>query len=250
MPKHREDDPGRDPRDEGDQQRAADVAADGRVDPVADPPPALLRLGRELVEEPLDPLRPLEQHEHDEDEDRDGADDDGDDAARDTDGRARIADDPAGAALRDRLPHALDDVVVRLEEADRPAALRQVLDVVGHGIREVADLVDEDRHEGGADRGEQADDAEHRDRDRHAAPTDAAGLQPLDERVEGEREENRDHDPRQHLAGLPEEAQDDERGDDDPEDDEHGPRLEPDDPLLDHGVTVTGRSDGARRAGA
>ena len=70
----------------------------------------------------------------------------------------------ADAAALAPPPYALDDVVPRLEEAEPAAALRQVVDVVRHLVREAVHLVDERRDE---ERGEPDDDGE-RDEERDA----------------------------------------------------------------------------------
>ena len=57
----------------------------------------------------------------------------------------------------DRVPDLLDDVVLRLQEAEPALALGQVVDVAGDGLDEVVDLVDERRDEGVADPGDRRD---------------------------------------------------------------------------------------------
>ena len=49
------------------------------------------------------------------------------------------------------VPDLLDDVVLRLQEAEPAPALGQVVDVAGQRLDEVVDLVDERRDEGEAD---------------------------------------------------------------------------------------------------
>ena len=56
------------------------------------------------------------------------------------------------AARVDRLLDLLVEVVLRLEEAEPPAAVRDVVDVVRELVDEVVHLVDEGRHERDADR--------------------------------------------------------------------------------------------------
>ena len=57
-------------------------------------------------------------------------------------------------------------------------------------------------------------------------------LEELDRRVEREREEDRDQDPRDDVPGEEEERDARDRREDDPEDDEDRPRAKGDDALL------------------
>ena len=52
-------------------------------------------------------------------------------------------DAPSAPRAVDRLLHALDDVVLGLQEAERAAPVREVADVAGDGVDEVVDLGDE-----------------------------------------------------------------------------------------------------------
>ena len=61
--------------------------------------------------------------------------------------RAGEAEHLRGAAVLDLLAHLLDDVVLRLEEAEPPAAVRQVVDVVRQRLHEPVHLVDQLRQE-------------------------------------------------------------------------------------------------------
>ena len=165
--------------------------------------------GRAVAEAPYEP-RPFEQHEDGQEGDRDDADHEGDDAVRDREARIGDAQDPAGATLLDRLPHLVDDLVVVLQEAERASAGRQVLDEVRHGRDELLDLVDERRDEERPERSEGRE-REQEHEHRRQAPPQPALLEELDRRVEREREEERDQDPRDDVPREEEEG-DDRRG--------------------------------------
>src|SRR5206468_11588483 len=83
-------------------------------------------------------------------------------------------------------------------------------------------------------------------------PAKAALLEPLDDRVEGERQEDGDEEPGQNLSRDPDDLE--HRGDreHDPDDDEDRPRPEPDHTfrdgrlLRDHGGSIAARPDDAR----
>ena len=74
--------------------------------------------------------------------------------------------------------HLLDDVVLRLEEAEPAPSLRDVVDVAGHGVDELVHVVDERRDEQRADGRDAEQDEQERDRRCEAAAADAAPLQP------------------------------------------------------------------------
>src|SRR5207237_7452396 len=127
---------GRDPRDGARREVAWPGAADGAIDVVARRTPAgLLLRGQEAVEA-VEPARALEQHEEGHERDRHDARDDRDHALRDGEGRGREAEDLVRAVVPQRLPDLLDDVVLRLEEAETAAALREVVHVSGDGVDE------------------------------------------------------------------------------------------------------------------
>ena len=191
-------------RDQADQQVARDVAADRAVDVAPDLAPARLRLRRQERVEPLDPRRAFEQHEERQEDDRDvpmtmlTTPFVTETAVPDS------AEQLLRAAVVDLLAHLLDDVVLRLEEAEPPLALRQVVDVAGTRVDELVHVVDERRDEERADAGDD-------ERSRagtpipggEAAALDAAPLEQLDERVHREREEERDRDPARARGARP-----------------------------------------------
>src|SRR4029078_8883531 len=128
-----------------------DVAPDLAVDPVSDGAPTRLRIrGQESVEA-LHAGRALEEHEEREERDRHGADDEVEDALRDRDRGAREPEELPRAAVLDVLLELLDRVVLRLEEAEPPPSLHQVVDITGNGVDEVVDVVDEGGDERVAD---------------------------------------------------------------------------------------------------
>ena len=188
----------------------ADVAADRAVDVARDPVPArLVLLGQGVAEARHEP-RPFEQHEDGQEGDRHDADDEGDDTVGDGEARIRDAQNPAGSLLLDRLPHLVDDLVVVLQEAERASAGRQVLDEVRHGRDELLDLVDERRDQERPKPGEGGSASRKTSNDARLAPQPAL-LEELDRRVEREREEERDQDPRDDVPREEEES-DDRRG--------------------------------------
>jgi hypothetical protein len=123
-------------------------------------------------------------------------------------------------------------VVVGLEEAESPASLGQVLDVARHGVDEVVHLRDEGRDERGAEPADPDRQQQVRDADREAPPPDPAAHQEVDERVERDGEEERDHDPREHLPREPDHLQQRRNREHDPEHGEDRPCAEADDPLI------------------
>ena len=207
---------------------------------MADATPARLRLRRQEPEEPLRPARAFEEHEEGHEDDRDRAEHDVDDALRDGERGSGEAEDPARAALVHLLAHLLDDVVLGLEEAEPAAAARQVVDVVGGLVDEGVHLVDERRDEQGSQPDDAERDAEVGDPDRGAAAVDAVALEPFDGRVQREREEERDEDPRQHVPRDPDDLEHGRNGEHDPDDGKDGPRRKVDDPL-EHGASINGR---------
>ena len=230
-------------RDQADQEVARHIAADGPVDLVADVPHARLGTLREEREAALDPVTPFEQHEERQEDDRHRCGDRGDDAPRHADGCAREAEHLGRAALLHLLPHLLDDVVLRLEEAEAAAPVRDVLHVVGERLDEAVHLVDQPREERCAERDDRGDHYQVGERDRQPPPEMRPALQPVDERVEGEREEERDDEPRDHAAHDPDHLGDDRDRGDDEEDPEDRARTEVDDTLFGHGRSITAPPD-------
>ena len=99
-----------------------------------------------------------------------------------------------------------------------------------------------------------ADRGDERERGTYVTPAAAprrfepVALEPLHRRVERQRQEERDQDPRQHVAGDPDHLEDDRDRDDDSEQRQHGPRPEADEPLRDHPLSIAPASDVRRAA--
>ena len=220
--------------DDADRQVAGDVAADRLVDLIADRPPPRLLLLRQQPVEALDPFRPFEQHEQGEKRDRQGGDDRGDDALGHGERRIGQAQELRRASFGQRIPHALGDLILALEEAELAAPRRQVLDVGRHGVDEVVHLRDDRRHDRRRQAGDHEDRTDERDPDREAAAPDAVRQQPLDRGVQRQREEHRDADPDQDALRRLDDPDHHDGGEDDPEHDEDRARAEVDEPLLQH----------------
>ena len=195
--------------------------------------------------------RPLEEHEVREEDDRDRPDDCGDDAAHDVEEGLAETEHPTGPLLLDRLTDAIDDLVLVLQPAERPLAGRDVVDEVGHGVREVRHLRDERRDH------EEPDPRQHEEREheheggRIAAPQPAP-FERLHSRVQRGSEQRRDEDPGQDVPGEKDEHEHepDEHGD--AEDEEDRPRTHGHDAHLggrhDHVFGTAPRVPGARCA--
>src|SRR5205814_7129123 len=138
----------------------------------------------EQAVEALHPLRALEQHEEGQKRDRERPDDDRDHALRDRERRARKAEHLRRAALMDRVPDLLRQVVFGLEEAKSALAVADVVDVVGDLAYELAYLVNDRRHEQRSDRGESPEHEDVGDTGSEAAPADSMPLEELDLRVQ------------------------------------------------------------------
>ena len=131
-------------------------------------------------------------------------DDRGDDALRDRERRAGDPEQPRRAALLERLPHPLGDLVLALEEAEAAAAARS-------GPRRSPARRRRSRSPASTSVGMNVAPSAaiariaptNDDRDREPAPRDAVLLQPVDGRVERGREEDRDEDPDQDAARRP-----------------------------------------------
>ena len=200
------DDPERDPHDragdQADHEVAGDVAADRAVDISSGALPARtggLRKKRHL---PANRARALDEHEQGEEHDRDQRDDAGEHALRDAEPALRYAEYPAGAPLLDRLLDAIDDLVVALEEPERPLAGRQVGDETRDRLDEVLHLGDEGRDR---DVGEPAD-HQHRDHEheqRRERTVETAPLEELDHGVERGGEDHRCEQPEEDSPELP-----------------------------------------------
>ena len=219
---------------QADEQVARHVAADGAVDVVADLAPPGLRLRRQRREEPLHPGRPLEQHEERHEDDRDRGHDDRDHALGDGDRDARKPEHLRRAAVPDRVLDPFLDVVLRLEEAEASAAVGEVVRVVGQLVHELVGLVDERRDEREADPDEEPDRQHVRQRSRIPAARDPVPLEPVHGRVEREREEGRDHDPREDVPRDPDHLERERDGDHDPEHGQDRPGPKADEAFRDH----------------
>ena len=91
-------------------------------------------------------------------------------------------------------------------------------------------------------------DREVREPDRERAPQAGPVLDERDERIEREREEDRDQDPRDHVPRDPDHLEQDRDRDDREQDPQQGPRANLDDPIAHRGkaslrsrTTATGR---------
>ena len=148
-----------------------------------------------------------------------------------------------GAAFVHLLANLLDDVVLRLQESEPAATVRQVVDVVRCRLDEPVHLVDQLGRERCSDRNDHDQQHEVGDADGRAAAKPCSPFDPADERVEREREEESDHDPRQHVPGDPDDLERDRDGDDDQEDaqDRAGPQV--DDLLVRHPRRIPGAPD-------
>ena len=240
-----QDDGRRHSRDEADQQVSGHVAADRAVNLVADAAPVIPRALGQHGEEPVDPERAFEEHEEGHEDDRHGGDDRGDDPLRDRDRGAGEAEQLRGATRFDGVPNPLGDVVLRLQEAEPTAAMRDVVDVAGERVREAVHLADERRDEERRQGGDRCESEQQRDGGRQPALLHSLSLEPVDGRVEGEREEHRDQDPDDDVPRDPDDLEQQPHGDRNPQDrqDRRGP--EPDDALL-HATRITPESDGPR----
>ena len=240
-----QDDGRRHSGDEADQQVSGHVAADGAVDLVADAPPVIPRALGQHGEEAIDPERAFEEHEEGHEDDRHGGDDRGDDPLRDRDRGAGEAEHLRRSTGFDRVPDPLRDVVLRLEEAEAPAAMRDVVDVAGERVGEAVHLADERRDEERRQGRDRCESEQQRDGGRRPALLHALSLEPVDGRVEGEREEHRDQDPDDDVPRDPDDLEQQPDGDRDPEDREDRRGPEADDALL-HATRITPESDGPR----
>src|SRR6266480_5067348 len=164
---------------------------------------------RKQAVEPVHPGGALEEHEEGHEGDRDRGDHDGDYALGDVDRDARDAEDLRRPARLDRLLDPLLDVVLRLEEAEPAASVRDIVDVARELVDELVELVDEGRDDREADRDEERDREQVGERGRPAAARDAVSHEPFDRRVERERQEDRDQNPGQDVPGDPDHLEDD-----------------------------------------
>src|SRR3954454_5636918 len=230
-------DRGEEPRDHADEQVAGDVAADRLGDLARHPVRARLRPMWQERDEAGAPCLALEQHEEGHEEDRHDPRDERDDAARHVERRGRPAGEAAGPVSLDRLLYALDDVVLRLEEPERSAPVREVADVVRRLVDKRVDLVDERRDE---QRAEPRDDRDHDqvdDRRGGPAPAESAALERIDGRTEGDRQERRHERPDEHAPRHPDDPQHDRHAHDEQRDRHHGAGAEGDDALVGRGHT-------------
>ena len=134
-------------------------------------------------------------------------------------------------------------MVLRLEEAEPAAAVRQVVDVVRERLHEPVHLVDQLRHERRADADDDHEQQQVGDPDRRAARQLAAPFDPADQRIEGEREEQGDDDPGEDVPGDPDDLERDRNSEDDQQDPQDRARAKIDDPLGRHSWRIPRPSD-------
>ena len=146
------------------------------------------------------------------------------------------------------MPDLLLDVVLRFEEAEPAAPVRDVVDVVGGLVHELVHLVDERRNEQEPDRDEESEREQRGHSDGAAALGQAVPLEPVDCRVQREREEERDQHPREDVPGDPDHLEDDRHRDDRRQQGEDRPQPEADQALRDHPCSITTASDVFDRA--
>ena len=217
----------------------------------ADPAPARLRLLREQAEEALDPVRPLEQHEE-------GHEDDRHEVATSAVitpfvtatacPRARTA--ASAPPLFERLLRLLDEVVLRLQEAEPPAALRDV--VRGSPARCSTKSFTWSTSVGmkGGDAGEREQRSRRGERDRDAAPLHPCRWNQSTAGLSASDEEERDQDPRDHGRTIQITHRQTHDGDRDAEHRQDRPHGEAHDALGRHGGEDRGRAGRFDRAAA
>ncbi len=236
-------------REEAGQQVAGDEAAHRPVDPRAHPSQnGLAPLGHQR-DQALAPLAPFEQHEQGQECDHHDPEDARRHALEDADRGAGRAGEGRRSPAREGGADPLDDVVVTLEEPQRPVAAAQVRHQARDGVDELGDLHDqrrdEDQPENGHDDDGQAEDGGHR-----TPAREAHALEAVHRRVEGEREEQRDRD--QGQRGLREEEEGD-RGGGQEQDSQGGQqraRADHEDALRRLGAPGAARARGNRRGRA
>ena len=231
------------PGDEADGEVAGDVAPDGAVDVVADGPPARLRLRRQERVEAVHPRRPLEQHEERQERDRHDGDHGRDDALRHGERGAGDAQHPGRPALLHCVAHAVRDLVLALEEPERPAPAGEVVHVARDGLDEVVDLFDQHGHEGGSERRDHQQRAQVGAGHREAAAADAVRHQPLDRRIQSHRQEDGDEDPGEDAPGDLQDLDQHDRRENHAEHRQHDARPEGDGALF-HGARIGTAPDG------
>ena len=150
---------------------------------------------------------------------------------------------PRRPSLLNLLAHLLDDLVLALEEPKASASVRQVVNVVRERLNEAVHLVDELRNERRTDREDHDEHDQIGERDCRSALQVPAALDPADERVEGKREEQRDDDPRDHVARDPDHLEHECDGYDDQQDPKDRARAQIDHALRRHRTSITRTSD-------
>ena len=144
--------------------------------------------------------------------------DDGHDAAHDVEDRLAQSEHASRPLLLDRLADAIDDLVLVLEPAQRPAARCEIVDEVGNRVDEAAHLVHERRDDERPMRVRTSSAADEDDA-RGDQASQSPSLERLHRGVQRRRQQDRDQDPREHVPREVAEKQDDE--DDERGDPEH-----------------------------
>ena len=152
-------------------------------------------------------MRALEEHEEGHERNRHGGDDQGDDALRDRQRRARKAEHARSTTVLHAHPQALDEVVAVGEPPKLSPAFGDIPNVVGESANEAVGLVDERGDEQSRESDERTEGEDEGHPRRGPSPTEAVTLEPFDERVEREREEERDQKPGENLPRDPDQLE-------------------------------------------
>ncbi len=137
-------------------------------------------------------------------------------------------------------------MVLRLEEAEPPATLREIVDVPRQGLDEAVDLVDQLRDKRRPDARQHREHEQVGGGDRRPSPQPSAALDEADERIERQREEQRDHDPGEDAAGQPDQLDEDAHADCEREHAKNRARAEIYDTFGRHRVSMACASDANR----